>query len=119
MTAVAVRSVFTFILFTYSPSKMNTRAHKAFMLNFFLDEGLGSQLAEAVRLVTAESTLSVLHTVNEVDEDRQELPRFQDDQFKEQFRMKRSSFEVSFFITYCIYYVLQILCFTDITAGCR
>ncbi|XP_017859888.1 PREDICTED: uncharacterized protein LOC108611650 [Drosophila arizonae] len=73
---------------------MNERAHRAFMLNFFLDEGLGPQLAEAVRLATAESTLSVLHTTNEVDKDKQEIPRFLDDQFKEQFRMKRSSFEL-------------------------
>lgn len=88
---------------------MNARAHKAFMLNFFLDEGLGPQLAEAVRLVTAESTLSVLHTKNVVDEEKREMPRYLDDQFKEQFRMKRSSFEVSY-LSCCIYiYVLYVL----------
>ncbi|EDW63973.2 putative nuclease HARBI1 isoform X1 [Drosophila virilis] len=74
---------------------MNARAHKAFMLNFFLDEGLGPQLAEAVRLVTAESTLNVLSTRTEEGEDNtiRSMPRYQDDQFKEQFRMQRSSFE--------------------------
>lgn len=76
---------------------MNARAHKAFMLNFFLDEGLGPQLAEAVRLVTSESTLSVLSTTTEEggDNNIRSMPRYQDDQFKEQFRMQRSSFEVN------------------------
>jgi len=76
---------------------MNDRAHKAFMLQFFLDEGLGPQLAEAVHLATAESALNVLTTKTEIEEDKHNsFPRYQDDQFKEQFRMERSSFEVKY-----------------------
>ncbi|XP_034472791.1 protein ANTAGONIST OF LIKE HETEROCHROMATIN PROTEIN 1-like [Drosophila innubila] len=73
---------------------MNGRAHKAFMLHFFLDEGLGPQLAEAVQLVTTESAFNVLTRKTEIVEDKyNSFPRYQDDQFKEHFRMERSSFE--------------------------
>ncbi|EDW03325.1 protein ALP1-like [Drosophila grimshawi] len=79
---------------------MNSRADRAFMLNFFLDEGLGPQLAEAVRLVTAESSIGALTTTvkangNETgaEDEIASISRYQDDQFKEQFRMQRSSFE--------------------------
>ncbi|KAL7741606.1 hypothetical protein ACLKA6_019376 [Drosophila palustris] len=58
------------------------------------DEGLGPQLAEAVQIATAESALNVLATKIRIEEDKYDsLPRYQDDQFKEQFRMERSSFE--------------------------
>ncbi|KAH8262822.1 hypothetical protein KR044_000749 [Drosophila immigrans] len=77
---------------------MNGRAHKAFIMNLFLDEGLSPQLAEAVRLATEDGAFKVLaaNNTNETEEETgkgNSSPRYQDDQFKEQFRMERSSFE--------------------------
>jgi len=70
------------------------------MLHFFLDEGLGPQLAEAVQHVTTESALNVITRKSEIAEDKDNsFPRYQDDQFKEQFRMERSSFEVNYNIS--------------------
>lgn len=75
---------------------MNARAHKAFIINFFMDDGIGPELAEAAQLVTAESAINTLtQHVESEDENVDSFLRVQDDQFKEQFRMKRSSFEVN------------------------
>lgn len=74
---------------------MNARAHKAFIINFFMDEGIGPELCEAAQLVTTESAVHVLaeHTKNG-EQKPESFPRYQDDQFKERFRLQRSSFEV-------------------------
>lgn len=74
---------------------MNSRAHKSFIIKFFLDEGIVPELAEAARLVSEECAINTLAQHVESEEEKSEsFPRLQDDQFKEQFRMKRSSFEV-------------------------
>lgn len=75
---------------------MNARAHKAFIINFFMDEGIGNELGEALQLVTTESAINVLaqHTKDETEK-HESFPRYQDDQFKEQFRLQRISFEVN------------------------
>lgn len=75
---------------------MNARAHKAFIINFFMDDGIGHELGEALQLVTTESAINVLaqHT-NDKTEKNESFPRYQDDQFKEQFRLQRISFEVN------------------------
>ncbi|XP_002132210.2 protein ALP1-like [Drosophila pseudoobscura] len=80
---------------------MNVR--KTFLLNFFLDDGVEANLLhQAAQLVSLEGTLTqhvaVKETVKEEaeEEDEQENKdsvRKMDDQFKERFRMQRSTFE--------------------------
>lgn len=75
---------------------MNSRAHKAFIIKFLMDDGIGPELAEAAQLVTTECAINALtQRVESEEENSESIPRLQDDQFKEQFRMKRSSFEVN------------------------
>lgn len=75
---------------------MNSRAHKAFIIKFLMDDGIGPELAEAAQLVTTECAINALtQRVESEEENSESFPRLQDDQFKEQFRMKRSSFEVN------------------------
>ncbi|KAH8392008.1 hypothetical protein KR215_012284 [Drosophila sulfurigaster] len=76
---------------------MNARAHKAFMINFFLDEDVSPLVAEAVRLTTEDGALKVFADAKKIKTEPDEentIPRCQEDQFKEEFRMERSSFEI-------------------------
>ncbi|XP_017835858.2 uncharacterized protein LOC108595186 [Drosophila busckii] len=65
-----------------------------FLLNFFLDEGLGTQLTQAIQLMISEDKGNVFkNKVEQAGHIQSSLPRYQDDQFNEQFGIKRSSFD--------------------------
>ncbi|XP_068150351.1 uncharacterized protein [Drosophila tropicalis] len=72
---------------------MNARK-KAFLLNFFLDEGIEANvLAQAAYLVTESKGLEKVEDDKIQDEVYTVLPHLKDDQFKQQFCMERGSFE--------------------------